>query len=56
MRFPQVVQQALQMDGFAEAIINKTPDRVPGEMGREDVKILQAIYRAMETGQRIDIS
>ncbi len=56
MRLPQVVQQALQMDGFAEAIINRTPDRVPGEMGKEDVKILQAIYRAMETGKRIDIS
>jgi len=56
MRLPQVVQQALQMDGFAEAIINKIPDRVPGEMGRKDVKILQAIYLAMETGQRIDIS
>ena len=54
MKFPQVVQQALQMDGFAEAIINKTADRVPGEMGRQDVKILQAIYKAMNTGQRIE--
>ena len=56
MKFPQVVQQALQMDGFADAIISKTADRVPGEMGREDVKILQAIYKAMHTGQRIEIS
>jgi len=56
MRLPQVVQQALQMDGFAAAIINKIADRVPGEMGRKYVKILQAIYMAMETGQRIDIS
>ena len=56
MKFPQVAQQALQMDGFAEAIVNNTADRVPGEMGREDVKILQAIYKAMRTGQRIEIS
>jgi predicted dehydrogenase len=56
IKFPQVNQQALQMDDFADAITNKRPTPVPGEMGRQDVKIQQAIYRAMETGKRVEIS
>lgn len=56
MNIPNVNQQARQMDDFAMAIKNKRPTPVPGEMGRQDVKILQAIYKAMETGQRVEIS
>lgn len=55
MNFPQVNQQALQMDDFAKAIMEGRPTPVPGEMGRQDVKILQAIYRSMETGKRVEI-
>ena len=55
MKFPKINQQAKQMDDFAQAIINKRATPVPGEMGRQDVKILNAIYRAMETGSRITI-
>jgi len=55
MEFPQVNQQALQMDDFAMAIQNNRPTPVPGEMGRQDVKILQAIYQAMRTGERVEI-
>jgi predicted dehydrogenase len=53
MDFPRVNQQALQMDDFAKAIMDKRATPVPGEMGKQDVKILQAIYKAMETGQRV---
>lgn len=53
--FPKVNQQAKQMDDFAMAIKNKRPTPVPGEMGRRDVKYLQAIYEAMRTGQRVEI-
>jgi predicted dehydrogenase len=56
MDLPKVNQQARQMDDFAEAIINKRATPVPGEMGRRDVKYLQAIYKAMSTGQRVEIS
>ena len=56
MDFPKVTQQALQMDDFAKAIMDKRVTPVPGEMGRQDVKILQAIYKAMATGQRVEIS
>lgn len=54
--FPQVNQQAKQMDDFAIAITTGRPTPVPGEMGRQDVKILQAIYKAMETGKKISIT
>jgi predicted dehydrogenase len=55
MKFPKVNQQAKQMDDFALAIIDRRPTPVPGEMGRQDVKILNAIYKAMETGKRVTI-
>ena len=55
MDFPEVNQQAKQMDDFALAIKEKRPTPVPGEMGRQDVKILQAIYKAMETGKEVEI-
>lgn len=51
----EVNQQAHQMDDFAKAIKEHRDTPVPGEMGRQDVKILQAIYRAMETGERMEI-
>jgi predicted dehydrogenase len=53
MKFPQVYQQAKQMDDFALAILHNRPTPVPGELGRKDVKILQAIYEAMRTGNRV---
>jgi predicted dehydrogenase len=54
--FPDINQQAAQMDDFAMAVKNKRPTPVPGEMGRQDVKILQAIYEAMRSGERVTIS
>lgn len=55
MDFGEVNQQALQMDDFAMAIKENRETPVPGEMGRQDVKILQAIYEAMRTGKKIRI-
>lgn len=55
MKFPQVNQQARQMDDFAQAVRDGRDTPLPGEMGRQDVKILQAIYKAMETGQRVEV-
>lgn len=53
MKFKGVNHQAKQMDDFALAIKHNRPTPVPGEMGRKDVEILQAIYKAMETGENI---
>ncbi len=55
MNFAQINQQAAQMDGIALSIKNNQQSIVPGEMGRRDVKYLQAIYEAMRTGKKIII-
>src|SRR4030095_5210215 len=52
---PSINQQAAQMDDFALAILQERPTPVVGEMGRQDVKILQAIYKSTETGQKVKI-
>ncbi len=56
MKHEVVNQQALQMDDFALAIKEGRPSPVPGEMGRQDVKILQAIYKAMASGEKVQIN
>lgn len=55
MNFPHVNQQARQMDAFALSIKNNKPTVVPGEMGRRDVRYINAIYEAMQTGKRITL-
>ena len=55
MDFPQVNQQARQMDGQALSIKENRESRVPGEMGMRDVKILMAIYEAARTGNKVQL-
>jgi len=55
MNFPRVNQQAKQMDDFAQAIKNNRSTPVPGEMGKRDVRIIEAIYESMNTGKRVTI-
>lgn len=55
MNFPHINQQAGQMDAFALAVKNNKTSIVPGEMGKRDVKYLQAVYEAMRTGKRVEI-
>jgi predicted dehydrogenase len=50
--FPQINQQCLQMDAFADHILSGAENRVPGEMGLRDVTILYAIYAAAESGAK----
>ncbi len=49
---PPVNQQALQMDDFAQCVRAGRESRVPGEMGRRDLCIIEAIYAAARSGQR----
>lgn len=56
MDFPQVNQQTLQMDAFADCILNDKDTRVPGEMGKRDVKILMALYEAAASGKRVQLN
>lgn len=54
--FPEVKQQALQMDDFASCVLNNRKSKVPGEMGLRDVKILHAIYEAARTGKKVRLA
>jgi glucose-fructose oxidoreductase len=55
LSFPTVNQQALQMDDFADCIATGRESEVSGEMGRRDLKIIEAIYEAARTGKRVMI-
>lgn len=54
---PVVNHQAAHMDGVCKDLIDgkKLPDHITGEEGLRDVRLLQAIYRAAETGRTIDL-
>jgi predicted dehydrogenase len=55
IEYAPLSQQAEQLDGIALAIKEGKPSIVPGEMGRKDLKIIEAIYEAMKKGKRITI-
>lgn len=51
-----VNQQARQMDGFAKHLLDLEPNPVPGEMGRRDLAIIEAIYAsAAANGRRVEV-
>lgn len=56
LSFDPVNQQTRQMDAFARCILDDRESIVGGEMGRRDMVIIEAIYRAMETGQRTEVN
>jgi glucose-fructose oxidoreductase len=47
---PPVNQQARQMDDFAQCILTGRASPVPGEMGRRDMAIIEAIYASAAAG------
>ena len=55
MKFPTVNQQALQMDGICEALDTGDKGLVPGEMGRRDIALLEAIMKSAETGKPVEL-
>ena len=52
---PFVNQQALQMDDFAACVREGRESRVPGEMGRRDLCIVEAIFEAARTGKTVAV-
>lgn len=54
---PHVMHQTLQMDGMARLIFEGEQPIVPvnGEEGVKDMKIIDAIYKAVETGGKVTI-
>jgi len=52
MNFSPVNQQVLQMDDFADCIMRNRNTIVPGEMGLQDIRIVEAIYRSIASGKK----
>ena len=50
------MEQVMQMDDDAMAIMSKKPMLVPGEEGLRDIKIVEAIYAAAKSGREAKIS
>lgn len=56
IQFPHESQQKLQMDGFARHIQEGIPNLAPGEMGKRDMIIVEAIYESIrQNGARIPL-
>ncbi|MEM9325040.1 MAG: Gfo/Idh/MocA family oxidoreductase [Bacteroidota bacterium] len=56
MNFPQVREQANHMDDFAQCLKEDRPTRTPGEMGMQDLRIIEAIYESIRKGgAKVDI-
>ena len=52
LNMPQTNHQALQMEDFARCILENRESSVSGEEGLKDMKVVEAIYRAIATGKR----
>lgn len=50
LEFPHERQQKLQMDDFAKHILMGTSNVAPGEMGKRDMIIVEAVYRSIAEG------
>ncbi|MGJ8697919.1 MAG: Gfo/Idh/MocA family protein [Verrucomicrobiaceae bacterium] len=56
MDFEQVFQQALQLDAQALAIHKRASNVTPGEMGRRDIRVVNAVMEAAATGKPVEFS
>ena len=52
LEFAPVPQQALQMDDFAACILTGRETPVPGEMGRDHMAVIEAVYASAANGGR----
>ncbi|MEZ4773533.1 MAG: Gfo/Idh/MocA family oxidoreductase [Bacteroidia bacterium] len=55
MTFPVVNQQAAQMDGFAQCISENRRSPISGEEGLRDLRVIEAVLRAADTGKKIKL-
>lgn len=53
--YPVIDQQAAQMDGISKEILEgrELPAHISGMEGKKDMKVIEAIYRAAETGNKV---
>ncbi|HEY4989420.1 MAG TPA: Gfo/Idh/MocA family oxidoreductase, partial [Opitutaceae bacterium] len=55
VHLPHVNHQVAQLDGMALEYLAGKPSLAPGEMGRRDIAITEAIYAAAKSGGRVDV-
>jgi len=55
VNLPKVNHQVAQLDGMAMELLEGRPSIAPGEMGRRDVAILEAIYAAAKGRGRVEV-
>jgi predicted dehydrogenase len=57
MNFPVIDQQGTQCDEISKVLLanEKLPDHISGREGKQDMKILQAIYEAARTGRKVSL-
>ena len=55
LNFPAINQQAAQLDGIGQVLLagEKLPDHIAGIEGLKDLRVLEAIYKAAETGRKV---
>lgn len=57
LNFPTINQQAAQLDGIGQFVLENKPlpVHINGEEGKKDMKVLDAIYEAARTGKKISL-
>jgi predicted dehydrogenase len=55
INIPVADQFAIELDEFADSILNKRPFKANGEMGVSDVKYLMAIYESIKKGRPVTV-
>lgn len=57
LHFPDINQQAAQLDGIGKLLLQNQPlpNHITGEEGLKDMRIMEAIYEAAKTGKKISL-
>jgi len=57
MNFPDINQQAAQLDGVGKLILENKPlpDNIAGKEGLTDMYVIEAIYKAANSGGKVDV-
>jgi len=57
MHFPDINQQAAQLDGIGKLLLENKPlpDHISGKEGLTDLCIIEAIYKAANTGRSVEV-
>jgi predicted dehydrogenase len=55
LNLPVINQQAVQMDMFSKCIIDNSKSDAEGEEGLRDLKVIEAIYKSIETGTKVKV-